>query len=324
MSSTPWFAKSPAMPDTGLSTRLDAAWGDPGAWVTNGQHWTHLDEIHRLINRRVSGDPTVKPLAWFGRHLADAGCLPLRRILVLGCGAGHLERELHGLAWAREIVAFDLSPKVLAIARENVAGLDGISHVLASMDELPVGQAPFLPGSFDAVLGVSSVHHCSQLDKLYSAVAQLLTPDGWFYLDEYVGPDRFQYSPRHLAQLTALADLLPERMLANQNGVIKKSFRAPTVAEVVAVDPSEAACSSRILPLLPDYFKVVAQRPYGGSLLHVLLADVAQNFQAPEARPWLQALMDAEDDLDRRGQLEHHFSCVIARQRPHRNHSTST
>ena len=311
------------MPDAGLSTRLDAAWGDLGAWVANGQHWTHLDEIHRLINRRVSGDPAIRPLEWFGRHLANAGCLPLGRILVLGCGAGHLERELHGLAWAREIVAFDLSPKVLDIARKNTAGLDGISHVLASMDELPVGQAPFLPGSFDVVLGVSSVHHCSQLDKLYAAVAQLLTPDGWFYLDEYVGPDRFQYSPRHLAQLTALADLLPERMLANQNGVIKKSFRAPTVAEVVAVDPSEAVCSSSILPLLPDYFKVVAQRPYGGSLLHVLLADIAQNFQAPEARPWLQALMDAEDDLDRLSRLEHHFSCVIARQRPHQNHSTS-
>jgi len=83
----------------------------------------------------------------------------------------------------------------------------------------------------------------------------------------------------------------------------------------VAVDPSEAVHSSSILPLLPDYFKVVAQRPYGGSLLHVLLAEVAQNFQAPEAKPWLQALVDAEDDLDSLGQLEHHFSCVIARQR---------
>lgn len=311
------------MPDASLSSRLDAAWGNPDTWVANGQHWTHLDEIHRLINRRVSGDPDINPLEWFGQHLADAGCLPLGRALVLGCGAGYLEREIHGLGLTREIVAFDLSPKVLEVARKNCAGLEGITHVQASMDELPVGQGPFMPGSFDAVLGVSSVHHCSQLNHLYSSVAQLLAPGGWFYMDEYVGPDRFQYSDSNIGQIKALAELLPDRLLTNQNGVIKRGFRAPTVAEVVAVDPSEAVCSSSLLPLLPDYFRVVAQRPYGGSLLHTLLADVAQNFQVPEAKPWLQALMDAEDDLERLGRLEHHFSCVIARQRPAGVHQAS-
>jgi SAM-dependent methyltransferase len=298
-----------------LPTQLDAAWGDPKTWVANGQQWTHLDEIHHLINRRVSGDPAISPLAWFGKHLADAGCLPLRRVLVLGCGAGHLERQLHSLGWAREIVAFDLSPKVLDVARKSAVGMDTIRYVQASMDALPVGQAPFLPGSFDVVFGVSSVHHCSELDNLYAAVAKLLTPGGWFYLDEYVGPDQFQYSNKHLEQLGALADLLPDRLLTTQSGAVKKSFRAPTVAEVMAVDPSEAVCSSSILPLLPEHFDVIAQRLYGGSLLHVLLADIAQNFQTADATPWLQALMDAEDDLERLGQLEHHFSCAIARQR---------
>ena len=311
------------MLDANLSTKLDATWGDPKTWVANGQQWTHLDEIQRLINRRVSGDPDISRLAWFGKYLANAGSLPLRRVLVLGCGAGHLERELHDLGWAREIVALDLSPKVLDFARKSAAGKYSINYVLASMDDMPVDQAPFLPGSFDVVLGVSSVHHCSQLAQLYAAVVKLLTPDGWFYLDEYVGPNQFQYSNRHLEQLRALADLLPDRLLTTQNGLVKKGFRAPTVAEVVAVDPSEAVCSSRILPLLPDYFDVIAQRPYGGSLLHVLLADTAQNFQASNAKPWLHALLDAEDDLDRLGQLEHHFSCVIARQHPVPRHQAS-
>ena len=51
-------------------------------------------------------------------------------------------------------------------------------------------------------------------------------------------------------------------------------------------------------------------------LLQLLLADVAQNFQSEEAKPWLQALIDAEDEFDRQGLLEHHFSCAIARPRP--------
>ena len=112
--------------------------------------------------------PAVNPLAWFGQHLPDAGCLPLRRALVLGCNADHLERELYGLCWAREIVAFDLSPKVLDAAPKSAAGMDTIRYVLASMDELPVEQAPFLPGSFDVVLG------CVQRSPLLAAGQSVL------------------------------------------------------------------------------------------------------------------------------------------------------
>jgi SAM-dependent methyltransferase len=191
-----------------------------------------------------------------------------------------------------------------------------IEHVQADIDNLLVGTPRFLPGTFDAVLGRWSVHHCSQIDRLYAAVARLLKPDGWFFLDEYVGPDRFQYTATHLAQVTALAELLPDRLLTTRTGQVRRGTRAPTMAEVVAVDPSQASCSASILPLLNRHFDVIAQRPYGGSLLHVVLADVAQNFQAAEAKPWLQALLDAEDDLDRQGALEQHFSCVIARPRP--------
>ena len=304
------------MLDSHLSDRLDAVWGNPHSWVANGLQWTHLEEVRTLINRRVSGYASIGPLAWFAQHLAAAGALPLRRVLVLGCGAGRVERDLHENGWAREIVAFDLSPKVLAVARESAAGIASIEYVQANMDNLPLGEPPFLSGSFDAVLGVASVHHCSQLRQLFSVVAQLLTPGGWFFLDEYVGPDRFQFSPNNMEQICALADLLPERLLTTRSGGIKRGFRAPTVDEVIAVDPSEAVCSSQILPLLGEYFEIMMQRPYGGSVLHLLLADVAQNFQSPEAGPWLQALIATEEDLDRLGRLEHHFSCVIARPRP--------
>lgn len=304
------------MPDTDLIDKLDATWGDPGAWVANGLQWTHLPEVQALIGRRVSGNGAVGPLAWFAQRLASEGALPMRRALVLGCGAGRIERELHQRGWAREIVAFDLSPKVLEVARAACASIGAINYVQADMNDLPVGQPPFEPGSFDAVLGVASVHHCLQLERLYEDVARLLAPGGWFFLDEYVGPDRFQYSAAHMDQVVSLAALLPDRLMTTAAGMVKRGFRAPTVAEVVAVDPSEAVRSSSILPLLRQRFELVAQRPYGGSLLHLLLADVAQNFQDQEAQPWLQALIDAEDEFDRQGMLEHHFSCAIARPRP--------
>jgi SAM-dependent methyltransferase len=301
--------------DHELTDKLDAAWGDEHAWTAHGLHWLHLDELRARNNRQVSGDPGLDALDLLAQHVAAAGELPLPRVLVLGCGHGWLERRLRHRGLAQEVVAIDLSPKVLELARRDSAGTIGINYLQADMNKLPVGAAPLQPGSFDAVLGWSSVHHCEQLEALYRAIHELLRPGGWFFLDEYVGPDRFQFSDKHLGQVRSLASLLPDRLLTTRSGFVQRGFARPPLADVITVDPSEAAASSRILPLLHQHFEVLAQRPYGGTLLHVLLANVAQNFQPPGEAPWLKALIAAEDDLDRGGLLENHFSCAIARRR---------
>jgi SAM-dependent methyltransferase len=302
--------------DPQLIAQLDAAWGDEQAWTAEGLHWLHLDPLRARNNRQVSGDATVDALDWLARHVARAGESPFQRALVLGCGDGWLERGLRGRELARTVVAMDLSPRVLDRARKLSAGVAGITYVQADMNHLPIGSAPFRPRSFDAVLGWSSVHHCSDLEQLYPAVHALLRPGGWLFLDEYVGPDYFQFSEAHMDQVRMLARLLPERLRTTRSGFVRSEFQSPTVAEVQAVDPSEAAASSRILPLLDSHFEVIAKQPYGGSLLHVLLAHIAQNFQSPEGAHWLQALIAAEDDLHRQGVLEQHFCSVIARRPP--------
>lgn len=301
------------MLDQALSAKLDVAWGDPQAWQANGLQWTHLPEIKAMMYRRVSGDPELSMLRWFARHVSRTQALPLGRVLVLGCGAGDAERNLleHGIA--REVVAFDLSAKVLEEARARAAPGAPVTWVQADMNHLPVGTAPFLAGSFDAVVGESCVHHCENLEGLYDAVSRLLVPGGWFFMDEYIGPDRFQYPPGLVRQINALADLLPDRLLTTQSGQVRRGFRAPTVAEVVAVDPSEAICATRIIPALAARFHVEQQRAYGGALLHLLLADVAQNFMDAPGQQWLHSLIEAEDELYRLGTLDHHFACVIAR-----------
>lgn len=303
----------PPMLDQLLSEKLDAAWGDPQTWQANGLQWTHLPAIKAMMYRRVSGDPGLSLMRWFARQVARTRSLPLGRVLVLGCGAGDAERNLleHGIA--REIVAFDLSTKVLEEARARAAPGAPVTWVQADMNHLPVGEAPFLPGTFDAVVGESCVHHCENLEGLYDAVNRLLVPGGWFFMDEYIGPDRFQYPPALIRQINALSDLLPDRLLTTHSGQVRRGFRAPTVEEVVAVDPSEAICATRIIPALAGRFHIEQQRPYGGALLHLLLADVAQNFMDDQGQQWLHSLMETEEEAYRMGTLDHHFACVIAR-----------
>lgn len=301
--------------DSGLADQLDIAWGDPDTWTAQGLHWTHLGKVNERINRMVSGDPKITPLGWFFRMVAAERPLPLARVLVLGCGGGMLERELAQAGWVDEIVAIDLSAKVLEVARKaaNAEGIDSIVYFQADMNCLPVGRAPFLPGSFDAVLGVASVHHCANLEQLYRAIGVLLKPDGWFFMNEYVGPDQFQWPDEQMHHLNLIADLLPDQLMTVLDGGRKQNFRRPTVAEVVAVDPSEAICSSRLLPLLPAYFSSPLVKPYGGGILHMLLAGVAQNFITEEAEPYLRSALAAEDELYQAGVLNHDFACVIAR-----------
>lgn len=301
--------------DSGLADHLDITWGDPDHWTAQGLHWTHLPAIRAAINHKVSGDASVSPLAWFFQTIAAERVLPLNRVLVLGCGGGALEREIAQAGWAREIVAIDLSAKVLEVAQAQAQTerLNNIHYFQADMNRLPVGQPLFTPGSFDAVLGVSSVHHCANLGLLYHYIGVLLVPNGWFFLDEYVGPDQFQWSDDQVQSLNQIARLLPDALMTLRSGSCKRDFRRPSVAEVVAVDPSEAICSSRLLPLLPDYFTSICVRPYGGAILHMLLAGVAQNFSGEQGASYLRNVMAAEDELHQAGQLDHNFACVIAR-----------
>lgn len=300
--------------DQVLAQQLDAVWGDPAVWVAHGLQWTHLPAVCGHMHAQVTGDASVDPLAWFFAAVGARQALPLRRVLVLACGQGNVEREIARFGWAEEIVGTDLSAKVLDVARANAAELPTpIRYVQADMNRLPVGQPGFEPGSFDAVLGVSGVHHCADLEQLYADVAALLVPGGWFYLDEYVGPDRFQYPNHQVRFMNQLLDLLPERLRTTADGRVKGNLWRASVEEVVALDPSEAVRSSELIPLLDRHFEVHAHRPYGGAMLRVVLADIAQNFSDAAAQPYLVGLLQAEDDLVRAGRLERDMACVIAR-----------
>lgn len=300
-----------------LASQLDEAWGDPSSWVAHGLQWMHLDAVRHRMNAQVTGDPAITPLKWFFSTVSNHQGLPLQRVLVLGCGPGDVEREVARHGWAKDIVAVDLSAKVLEVARSR-ATAEGLSitYVQADMNQMPVGQPGFAAGSFDAVLGISSVHHCADLEHLYTSISVLLKPAGWVFLDEYVGADRFQFATHHVRFMNQLLDLLPERLRTTYDGRVKGNLWRPSVEEVVAVDPSEAVRSSEVLPLLGKYFNIVEHRPYGGAVLRVLLSDIAQNFAGSDQEHYLHSLLEAEEDLFRAGRLQRDLACVIARAQP--------
>lgn len=73
--------------------------------------------------------------------------------------------------------------------------------------------------------------------------------------------------------------------------------------------------SAEIVPLLERYFEIVEFKPLGGTLLQLLLTDIAGNFRSPEGERLLTMLFEIEDALLETGDLQSDFAYIVARPR---------
>ena len=161
----------------------------------------------------------------------------------------------------------------------------------------------------------SSVHHVKELEVLFDWVTGTVQSGGVFVLQEYVGPSRFQWSPKQLEIAQGVLPLIPEFFRRLPDGTHKESIWTPTPEEMAASDPTEAVRSAEILPLLEDRFEVVRRVDHGGALVMLLLHGIARNFHHEnyESLVLLQFLLHMDDLLLRERVLETNFCDVIVR-----------
>lgn len=215
-----------------------------------------IDEVRTYLNHLIGGDEPLWPIEWFERW---AGQRRFDRALSIGCGAGALERQLIERGVVRSIDAFDGSVVSLREARRAADATghgDRIRYFAADFNE------PALPRRrYDIVFFHQSAHHVGKLEKLNRAVLRTLKPDGLVYLDEYVGPSRFDWKDDLVtAQRAEFAAIDPALRL-----------RDDLPYPIQEDDPSEAIRSSDIEGQLRIGFDVIARRPYGGTLLSLVV-----------------------------------------------------
>jgi len=274
-------------------------------------HWLSIPAVQRRWGRMVTGDGSLR----FVDHVADtylAGQTGLRA-LSIGCGSAAGELEWAATGRFERIDAFDLAPEPVEEARRQaeVLGLAGVLHVSVS----DIADFAMPPDSYDVVLVEHALHHMAPMDTVLERIRRTLRPGGIFCLDEYVGPTRFQWTPRQLEAADALLKTIPERLRTAPDGV-RRSVVRPSLARMVLTDPSEAIRSAEIVPGVRDRFEVVEERGYGGTLLHLVLADISQHFLDDadhESMQVLNALIAVEDALLHAGEIDHDFATMIAR-----------
>ena len=264
----------------------------------------------RYLHPAIGGDPEANWLEYFKRRY-----LPhtVARGLTVGSGDGGLERHGAALGLCEHYDAFDVSPGAIEVARAAAARA-GIPNVTYAVQDL--NHAAFEPARYDVAFSSMALHHIENLEHLFGEVRAALRPGGLFVFNEYVGPDRFQWTGRQLFAINAILVLLPPRLRRGiSDGRIKPLVRRPTVEAMIRNMPSEAARSSAILPLTGRSFRIVERIDYGGTILHLLLHDIVGNFRADRRGDMavLSTIFAIERWLLRRKVLRSDFALVVAR-----------
>lgn len=151
--------------------------------------------------RSVYGDATVNDLTQ--TVLGAIGEVSPERVLEVGCGWGDFAVRVRDELGA-EIVAIDLSPRMVELAREQ--GLDALVADVVAL--------PFREAEFDCVTANWMLYHVADLDRALAEIGRVLRPGGRLVaatsshdhlreLWRLVGRDRSTEPPRFFAETGA-------------------------------------------------------------------------------------------------------------------------
>jgi 2-polyprenyl-3-methyl-5-hydroxy-6-metoxy-1,4-benzoquinol methylase len=223
-------------------------------------------------------DGKYNPTQWVSWSQERFGLKGLRRGLSIGCGDGTLEWYAMKLGMAECFDGIDVSSKSIQFAQQEASK----EHLNINYYCLDLNK-DVLPNKYDVIFAGSSLHHIENLEHLFAQVRQHLNPGGLFLINEFVGPNRFQWTDRQVAIINLLLGILPRKLKTTSSGELKPHFSRPSLEEM-SYDPSEAVRSKDIIPLISKEFDIIYRLDYGGTILHSLLYSIVNNFDASNIR----------------------------------------
>jgi SAM-dependent methyltransferase len=283
--------------------------------------WLGAKRYTDHINRQITGETGRH---WFDYAIAkyllnsDTGG---KRCLILGSNEGHMEVELCQKGFLGQIVATDIAEKALrrAAARVECLGYKGVQHVCADLNHYDFNE------KFDFIIAEGVLHHIEKLELCVDRLCSCLNEGGLLIGMEFVGAHRFQLSERQLRWINAALSTVPRKLrplLAEGDAMMPPSlleqsivhYTKPSIEEMIAFDPSEAASGFKLPHVVRSRFSMLEEVPTGGSLLMYM----AGHFPLGEANTdefvdeWLGVLMHIEAVLNKTGILPYENLFFVA------------
>ncbi|HET6616168.1 MAG TPA: class I SAM-dependent methyltransferase [Dehalococcoidia bacterium] len=207
------------------------------------------DPIDQHNNRRLTGDPLVR---WY-ETIARYGSF--RRGMFLGVSGVHQERRILETNPALEMEFIDASPESLAL-REQQLGRAFAGRVRTRVADLNFIELP--ERQYDVIVSSSALHHIQNIEHVAAQVNRALVPGGYFFLQDYVAEERFQFSDTKKRVFEAFLAYEKRRGL-----LAEATQPAFPPLEPWEHSPFEAIRSSDTLDVLASYLEQVSVRTTG-------------------------------------------------------------
>jgi ubiquinone/menaquinone biosynthesis C-methylase UbiE len=274
------------------SSRTCTAFNTPD--IPSYHAWS-IPGILQRWNRMITGDPNQGYESYIAdKYLAGRNGL---RLLSLGSGVCSHEMNFARNPSFSEVRCVDLAGRLLEEAREQASAMGLINMTFKTGD---AGHMEFAEDHYDMTLFHSSLHHFRNLDILLGQkIRRYLKKEGLLVIHEYVGPNRLHWTTSQLREVNRiLNEVLPAHYkIRYSTGRQKTKVTGPGWIRMVISDPSEAAESEQIKPLIRKYYKTLEEKPLGGNILLPLLKDISHHFTdgSEESKQWLDKLFQLEE-----------------------------
>ena len=273
----------------------EAFWArvQPGSLEDLDQRREVPGPVDRYINERFTGDERVAWEETIARHGS------FRRGAILGTSSLALEARILEANPSLHVTFFDLAAGGLE-RRAATLGQRFPGRVATRTADLNF--VTLDPDSYDLIVSSSTIHHVTNLEHLAHQVGRGLSPEGRFFLQDYVGEPRFQFT----AGKKALYERVFERDLGRQG----RPSAGLTWLDASDLSPFCGLRADEILDVFGTHLEALAVRTAGSLTVPLLRSRPrVDNAWSPwltekwtRQAPWWQQLT---------GRLRHRFAGLL-------------
>jgi SAM-dependent methyltransferase len=279
--------------------------------------WWDDETTRRHINLIVIGKPLDGLHAGFHERIAEyfAGCSAQRAISV-GCGIGSKEWNLVRMGTVEYFDLYDISVANVELGRK-LASEGGLSNRICY--HLADAFKETIPADYDLVYWNNALHHMPDAFQAVAWSYDRLRPSGLFAMDDFVGPTRFQWTDENLRWARSVRHNLPDRLLHNPwspGTLVEREIVRESPETVIAVDPSEAVDSGRIVAAIKANFPTAEILPTGGAIYHLALNDIFCNFISEDDYTLLRQILMLDKLLAERGTTQYAVALAQKPEKP--------
>ena len=267
-------------------------------WLSRRSRWWHSASIIRHINRHICGQ------ALDGITAGDIALLKSRypsrkfaKAVSIGCGNGSKELELVKAGLVEHFDLFEISSA--SIKQGRILAKNAAAGSAMSFHQLVVDMTePTDIAKYDLVYWNNALHHMLDVPQAMHWSKAKLKAGGVIYINDFIGPDRMQWTPEMLHIASSVRASLPKRMLRHPLLPWRKlptQVTAVSVADIIRIDPTECADSARMLHAFKESFHGGLIIPTGGLVYHTALNDVIGNINETRHAHIMKLLLLLDD-----------------------------